>query len=86
VVVSGPVGTAGVAPAPPDMAGTSLADPRWPAQDPHWAHRRAPSLGPLMRTWKTSYHGRRDNSNLVAIRPYTVAGSDTCETHIDTAI
>lgn len=61
--VSGPVGTARVAPAPLDTVETSPADPRWPAQDPRWAHRRAPSLDPLTRTWKTSYGGRRDNDN-----------------------
>lgn len=53
--VSGPVETARVVgPAPLDTAETSPAGPRWPAQDPRLAHRRAPSLGPLTRTWKTS--------------------------------
>jgi len=68
VVVSDPAGIAGVGPVPLDTAGMNLVVPRWPAQDPRWAHRRAPSLGPLTRTWKTSYHGRRDNSKLVAGR------------------
>jgi len=71
--VSGPVGTAGVGPAPLDTAETSPAGPRWPAQDLHWAHRRVPSLGPLTRTWKTSYGGRRDSDNWLAGRALTLS-------------
>lgn len=71
--VSGPVGIARVDPAPLDTAETSPAGPRWPAQDPRWAHRRAPSLGPLTRTWKTSYGGRRDSDNRSAGRALTLS-------------
>lgn len=61
---SGPVGTAEVVdPVPLDTAETSPAGPRWPAQDPRWAHRRAPSSGLPTRTWKTSYGDGRDSDN-----------------------
>lgn len=73
VAVSGSVGTAGVGPTPLDTAETSPAGPRWPSQDLRLAHHRAPSLGPLMRTWKTSYGGRRDSDNRSAGRALTLS-------------